>query len=344
MFNKFIQRPVLSIVISLVIVFLGILSMLGLPVTQFPSISPPKVNITADYPGANGELMIKAVVIPLERAINGVPGMKYITSDAGNDGEASVQVVFNLGTDPNQAAINIQNRVASVTNKLPPLVIREGLKITREEPNMLLYVNLFSNDSKTDQKFLYNYADINILSDLKRVNGVGFADILGNRDYAMRIWLKPDRMLAYKISADEVMESLSNQSLEASPGKTGESSGKRSQAFEYVLKYKGRYTTKEGYENIVVRSNANGELLRLKDVASVEFGSSMYDIYSSINGKPSAAITVKQSYGSNASQVIKDVKAKLEELKNRSQKEWITKSVTMLLNFWMRLSKKYFIR
>ncbi len=315
MFNKFIQRPVLSIVISLVIVFLGILAMTGLPVTQFPSISPPKVNITADYPGANGELMIKAVVIPLERAINGVPGMKYITSDAGNDGEASVQVVFNLGTDPNQAAINIQNRVASVINKLPPLVVREGLKITREEPNMLLYVNLFSDDSKTDQKFLYNYADINILSDLKRVNGVGFADILGNRDYAMRIWLKPDRMLAYKISADEVMESLSNQSLEASPGKTGESSGKRSQAFEYVLKYKGRFTTQAGYENIVVRSNSNGELLRLKDVADVEFGSSMYDIYSSIDGKPSAAITIKQSYGSNASQVIKDVKAKLEELK-----------------------------
>lgn len=315
MFNKFIQRPVLSIVISLVIVFLGVLAMTSLPVTQFPSISPPKVNITADYPGANGELMVKAVVIPLERALNGVPGMKYITSDAGNDGEASIQVVFNLGTDPNQAAINVQNRVASVINKLPPLVVREGLKITREEPNMLLYVNLFSKEKSADQKFLYNYADINILSDLKRVNGVGFADILGNRDYAMRIWLKPDRMLAYKISADEIMESLSNQSLEASPGKTGESSGKRSQAFEYVLKYKGRYTTKEGYENIVVRSNANGELLRLKDVANVEFGSSMYDIYSSIDGKPSAAITIKQSYGSNASQVIKDVKAKLEELK-----------------------------
>lgn len=315
MFNKFIQRPVLSIVISLVIIFLGVLAITGLPVTQFPSISPPKVNITAAYPGANGELMVKAVVIPLERAINGVPGMKYITSDAGNDGEASIQVVFNLGTDPNQAAINIQNRVASVINKLPPLVVREGLKITREEPNMLLYINLFSKDKGTDQKFLYNYADINILSDLKRVNGVGFADIIGNRDYAMRIWLKPDRMLAYKISADEIMESLSNQSLEASPGKTGESSGKRSQAFEYVLKYKGRYTTKEGYGNIVVRSNPQGELLRLKDVADIEFGSSMYDIYSSIDGKPSAAISIKQSYGSNASQVIKDVKSKLEELK-----------------------------
>ncbi|MFA6059859.1 MAG: efflux RND transporter permease subunit [Taibaiella sp.] len=315
MFNKFIQRPVLSIVISLIIVFLGALAITNLPVTQFPSISPPKVNVTADYPGANGELMIKSVIIPLERALNGVPGMKYMTSDAGNDGEASIQVVFNLGTDPNQAALNVQNRVASVVNKLPPLVVREGVKITREESNMLMYVNLYSKDPKADQKFLFNYADINLLSELKRVNGVGYADILGNREYAMRIWLKPDRMLAYKISADEVMEALSSQSLEASPGKTGESSGKRSQAFEYVLKYSGRFTTKEQYQNVVVRANPDGELLRLKDVADVEFGSSMYDIYSNLNGRPSAAIVLKQSYGSNASQVIADVKTKLEEIK-----------------------------
>ncbi|MDR7211420.1 efflux RND transporter permease subunit [Flavobacterium piscis] len=318
MFNKFIQRPVLSIVISLIIVFLGILAVTNLPVTQFPSISPPKVNVTADYPGSNGELMIKSVIIPLEKALNGVPGMKYMTSDAGNDGEASIQVVFNLGTDPNQAAINVQNRVASVVNKLPPLVVREGVKITREESSMLMYVNLYSNDKNTDQKFLYNFAEINILSELKRVNGVGFADVLGTREYAMRIWLKPDRMLAYKISADEIMEALASQSLEASPGKTGESSGKRSQAFEYVLKYSGRFTTKEQYGNVILRSNPNGEILRLKDVANVEFGSSMYDIYSNLNGKPSAAIVLKQSYGSNASQVIKDVKAKLAEIKKTS--------------------------
>nr|WP_121272593.1 efflux RND transporter permease subunit [Pedobacter schmidteae] len=318
MFNKFIHRPVLSIVISLIIVFLGVLAMSHLPVTQFPSISPPKVNITAEYPGANGELMIKSVIIPLERAINGVPGMKYIASDAGNDGEASIQVVFNLGTDPNQASVNIQNRVASVVNKLPPLVVREGVKITREESNMLMYINLYSKDPKMDQKFLFNFADINVLSELKRVDGVGVADILGNREYAMRIWLKPDRMLAYKISADEVLEALNQQSLEASPGKTGESSGKRSQTFEYVLKYPGRFTNKEGYENIILRSSPNGDILRLKDVANVEFGSSMYDIYSNLNGKASAAITVKQSYGSNASQVIKDIKAKMEELKKTS--------------------------
>ena len=318
MFNKFIQRPVLSIVISLIIVFLGVLAMSHLPVTQFPSISPPKVNITAEYPGANGELMIKSVIIPLERAINGVPGMKYMASDAGNDGEATIQVIFNLGTDPNQASVNIQNRVASVVNKLPPLVVREGVKITREESNMLMYINLYSKDPKTDQKFLYNFADINLLSELRRVDGVGVADILGSREYAMRIWLKPDRMLAYKISADEVLEALNQQSLEASPGKTGESSGKRSQSFEYVLKYPGRYTTKEQYADIILRSTDKGEILRLKDVATIEFGSAMYDIYSNLNGHASAAITVKQSYGSNASQVIKDIKAKMEEIKKSS--------------------------
>ncbi|UYQ92326.1 efflux RND transporter permease subunit [Chitinophaga horti] len=318
MFNKFIQRPVLSIVISLIIVFLGVLAIIQLPVTQFPSISPPKVNVTAAYPGANGELMVKSVLIPLERALNGVPGMKYMQSDAGNDGEATIQVVFNLGTDPNQAALNVQNRVASVVNKLPPLVVREGVKVSREESNMLMYINLYSTDPNADQKFLFNFADINILPELKRVDGVGYADILGNREYAMRIWLKPDRMLAYKISAEEVMAALSSQSLEASPGKTGESSGKRSQAFEYVLKYTGRFTTKDGYEDVILRSSPNGEILRLKDVAEVEFGSSMYDIYSNLNGKPSAAIVLKQSYGSNASQVIENVKARMKEIKGTS--------------------------
>lgn len=316
MFNKFIHRPVLSIVISLMITLLGVIALTQLPVTQFPSISPPKVNITAEYPGANGELMTKAVVIPIERAINGVPGIKYIASDAGNDGEASIQVVFNSGTDPNVASLNIQNRVASVINKLPPIVVREGVKISREESNMLLYVNLYSNDPGIDEKFLFNFADINILSELKSVDGVGFADVLGNREYAMRIWLKPDRMTAYKISADEVLKALDEQSLEASPGRTGESSGKTSQTFEYVLKYPGRFTTKEGYENIVLRSNPNGEMLRVKDVADVEFGSSYYDIYSKLNGKASAAIVIKQSYGSNAQQVIKNVKAKLAEIKS----------------------------
>lgn len=314
MFNRFINRPVLSIVISLIIVFLGILAMTQLPVTQFPAISPPKVNVKAEYPGANGELMIKAVIIPLERAINGVPGMKYMASDAGNDGEASIQIVFDLGTDPNQASVNVQNRVASVVNKLPPIVVREGVKITREESNMLMYINMYSDEKDLDGNFMFNFADINVVSELRRVPGVGVADILGNREYAMRIWLKPDRMTAYKISSEEVMKSLEEQSLEASPGRAGESSGIKSQSFEYVLKYSGRFTTEEEYGNIILKVNPNGEILRLKDVADIHFGSAMYDIYSTLNGRPSAAIVLKQSYGSNASQVIKDVKAKMEEL------------------------------
>ncbi|MBL7816140.1 MAG: efflux RND transporter permease subunit [Saprospiraceae bacterium] len=318
MFNRFIHRPVLSIVISLIILFLGGLALVQLPVTQFPTISPPKVNIAAEYPGANAELMIKAVVIPLERAINGTPGVKYVASDAGNDGVASIQVVFELGTDPNIASVNIQNRVASVVNKLPPIVVREGVKITREESNMLMYINVFSKDSTLDDKFIYNFADINLLTELKRINGVGYADILGDREYSMRIWLKPDRMLAYKISAEEVMKALEEQSLEASPGRTGESSGRKSQSFEYVLKYTGRYSNKEGYENIVLRAGENGELLHLKDVADIEFGSTYYDLYSRLNGRVSAAITIKQSYGSNASETIKRIKARMEELKESS--------------------------
>ena len=318
MFKKFIRRPVLSIVISLIIVFLGVLSLVKLPVTQFPSISPPKVNISASYPGANNELLIKSVIIPLERSINGVPGMKYMASDAGNDGEASIQVVFDLGTDPNVAAVNVQNHISSAINKLPPLVVREGVKITREEPNMLMYINMYSDDKKANQKFLFNYADINVLSELKRIKGVGDVDILGTREYAMRVWLKPDRMTSYNISADEVMQALDEQSIEASPGKTGESSGKRSQSFEYILKYPGRYNNEKDYGNIILKSTSNGEFVRLKDVADIEFGSSMYDIYSTLNGKPSAAITVKQSYGSNASEVIKNVKTLMDELQKNN--------------------------
>jgi HAE1 family hydrophobic/amphiphilic exporter-1 len=318
MIKKLISRPVFSIVISIVIVLLGLLSLIQLPVTQFPSVSPPKVNIVAEYPGANAELMIKAVVIPLERALNGVPGVKYIASDAGNDGACSITVVFKLGTDPNIASVNVQNRVAAVNNKLPPQVIKEGIKISREESNMLMYVNLISKDSNLDVNFLYNYADINLLSELKKIDGVGFADILGNREYAMRVWLKPDRMVAYNISADEVLQAIDEQNLEAAPGKTGESSGKQAQTFQYVLKYPGRYNTKEGYENIILRSSASGQAIKVKDVADVEFGSSYYDLYSKMDGKPSAAIMIKQSYGSNAREVIQNIKTKLDEIKQTS--------------------------
>ena len=314
MFKKFIRRPVLAIVISLIITLVGVIALFQLPITQFPSISPPKVNVVADYPGANNELTINSVVIPLEQALNGVPGMKYIESDAGNDGEGEINVVFNLGTDPNVDAINVQNRVSAATNKLPAAVVREGVKISREEPNILMYINLYSDDPKADQKFLFNYADINITPELKRVEGVGDIDILGTRNYAMRIWLKPDKLTTYKLSADDVIQALEDQSIEASPGKLGESGGKRPEAFEYVLKYPGRYTSPKQYGEIILKSNSNGQFVRLKDVADIDFGSEMYDIYSTLNGKPSAAITLKQSYGSNANQVIKNVKQTMTKL------------------------------
>ncbi len=314
MFKMFIRRPVLSIVVSLLIVFVGTLSLFNLPVTQYPSISPPKVNVVADYPGANNELLIKSVVIPLEQALNGVPGMKYIESDAGNDGEGEINVVFKLGTDPNVDAVNVQNRVSAATNKLPAAVVREGVKISREEPNILMYINLYSDDPKADQKFLFNYADINISPELQRVDGVGDLDILGTRNYAMRVWLKPDKLTAYNLSADDVNQALENQSIEASPGKLGESSGKRPESFEYVLKYPGRYTTPEEYGNIILKANPDGQFVRLKDVADIDFGSEMYDIYSTLNGHPSAAITLKQAYGSNARDVIKNVKKTMASL------------------------------
>src|SRR5574344_639927 len=317
MFKKFIRRPVLSIVVSLIIVFIGTLSLFNLPVKQYPSISPPKVNVIANYPGANNELLIKSVVIPLEQVLNGVPGMKYIESDAGNDGEGEINVVFKLGTDPNVDAINVQNRVSAATNKLPAAVVREGVKISREEPNILMYINLYSDDPKADQKFLFNYADINISPELRRVDGVGDLDILGTRNYAMRIWLKPDKLTAYNLSADDVNQALEDQSIEASPGKLGESSGKRPESFEYVLKYPGRYTQPEEYGNIILKSNPNGQFVRLKDVADIDFGTEMYDIYSTLNGHPSAAITLKQAYGSNARDVIQNVKKTM----NRLQKD-----------------------
>lgn len=315
MFKKFIHRPVLSISISLVIIFLGILAINSLPVSQFPSIAPPRVNIFIAYPGASADVLVKSVLVPMEKAINGTPGMKYMTSDATSAGEATIQVVFELGTDPNQAVVSVKNRIEQVTNRLPPLVQREGIIVSRSQPNMLMYVNLFSEAKGADQKFLYNYASVNILPELKRLHGVGQAKILGSRQYAMRIWLKPDRMRAYNVSTEEIMEALAEQSIIGSPGRIGRSSGKTSQALEYVLTYPGRYNKPEEYENVIIRASSEGEVLHLKDIARVEFGSEFYDIYSNLDNRPSAAITLKQTYGSNASEVIEEVKEKLEEIK-----------------------------
>jgi HAE1 family hydrophobic/amphiphilic exporter-1 len=318
MFSKFIERPVLAIVISLIITLLGLLAVTQLPMTQFPAIAPPEVNVTTEYTGANAETSVKAVITPLERAINGVPGMKYMSSDAGNDGVSVIQIIFEIGTDPDVAAVNVQNRVAAVMAELPSEVIKNGVKIAKEENSMLMYLNIFSSNDALDEKFLYNFTDINVLAELKRIPGVGFADIMGAKEYAMRIWLKPDRMLSYNIAADEVVERLQDQNVEAAPGKLGESSEKKGQALQYVLKYTGKYTTEEEYGNIPLKANPNGELLRLKDVADIELSTTYYDVVSKFNGRPSAAIMLKQLPGSNASQVIRDIKTRMAELKQTS--------------------------
>lgn len=318
MVRMFIQRPVLSLVISLFFVLLGLLSLVSLPVTQYPDIAPPAVSVVTKYTGANAEVCAKAVVTPLERAINGVPGMTYMTSVSGNDGTSVIQIYFKVGTDPDLAAVNVQNRVATVLDELPEEVIKAGVSTEKEINSMLMYINLRSDDPTMDEKFIYNFADINVLLALKRIDGVGFAQIMGNRDYAMRVWLKPDRLDAYELSAEDVIQALKANNVEAAPGKIGESSGGKSQAMQYVLKYTGKLTQENQYENIVVKTTETGELLRLKDVADIEFGSVQYEVSSKENATPSAAIVLKQRPGSNASKVIEDVKAALAEMKEKS--------------------------
>lgn len=315
MFNLFLKRPVLAIVLSLVIIFMGALAVKTLPTSQFPEIAPPVVMVSASYPGASAKSLAESVIIPLEQSINGAWGMRYMTSDATSAGEANIQVIFNPGTDINQALVQVSNRVQQVTNRLPILVQREGVVITPVIPSMLMYVNLYSKDKNANMKFLFNYAGVNMIPEIQRINGIGQARILGSRQYAMRVWLNPDRMRAYKVSPDEVMEALNDQSIIGKPGRIGRGDSKQAEALEYVLAYTDRFSDPKEYENVIIRANPQGEILRLRDVASVALGSEYYDIYSNLNGHPSAAIVLKQTYGSNASKVIEDVKAKLAELK-----------------------------
>jgi hydrophobic/amphiphilic exporter-1 (mainly G- bacteria), HAE1 family len=315
MTTRFIHRPVLSIVISLIITLMGVLSMTQLPMTLFPNVAPPEVNVTVEYTGANAETVTKAAIVPLERAINGVPGMKYLSSDAGNDGVGVVQIIFETGTDPDLAAVNVQSRITDIMGELPAEVVKNGVAIAKEENSILMYLNVYSTDDGLEEKFLYNFTDINVLAELKRIPGVGYADILGAKEYAMRVWLNPDKMLTYNISASEVIEALQEQNIEAAPGKVGESSDKESQSLQYVLKYTGKFNSKEEYENIPIRSNTNGDILRVKDIAEVEFSTAYYDVEAKLNGRPTAAVMLKQLPGSNASKVIKDVKKRIEEIK-----------------------------
>jgi HAE1 family hydrophobic/amphiphilic exporter-1 len=318
MFSKVLQRPALAIVISLIILFLGGLSIIRMPVSQFPNVAPVVVLVSITYPGASAKVLEESVLSQLDLAINGVQDMKYMISDATSAGEATIQVVFHLGTDPKDATVNVLNRINQVKNQLPPLVQREGIIVTNVSPNMLMYLNLYSTDENADMQFLFNYAYISLIPELSRIRGVGSARILGTRQFAMRVWLKPDRMRAYNISTEKVMKALEEQSVIGTPGRLGRADSRTSQSLEYVLTYKGRFNKAEEYGNVILRATKEGEILRLKDVAEVELGSEFYDLYSDLDGHPSAAIVIKQSYGSNASEVIKAIKAKLQEARKKS--------------------------
>ena len=315
MFKNFIKRPVLAIALSLAIVFTGILAITKAPIAQFPEIAPPRVNIFIEFPGSNADVLVKSTLTILERAINGVQGMQYMLSDATSASEASIEIIFEPGTDPTLAAVRVKSRVDQVMSNLPPLVQREGVIISPLQPSMLMYLNLYSKDNSVDEKFLFNYANTYILPELQRIKGMGFAQAIGSRSFAIRVWLNPERMRAYNISATDVLKSIDEQSVLARPGRVGLSSGKTAQSQEYVFTYKGWYNTPEQYDNIVVRANADGEILKLKDIAKVEVGSEFVDIYSNKDGHPSASLVLKQNPGSNAKIVIDDVKAKLQEMK-----------------------------
>ncbi len=318
MVEMFIRRKVLSLVISIIIVLLGVMALLKLPITQFPDIVPPSVTVTARYTGANAEVSANAVALPLERAINGVPGMTYMSTVTSNDGLTLIQVFFEVGIDPDVAAVNVQNRVTTVLDELPEEVIRAGVTTEKEVNSMLMYLNITSKDESQDEQFIYNFTDINILQELKRIDGVGRAEIMGQKEYSMRVWLDPQKMAAYHISADEVITSLQKQNIAAAPGKVGETSGKTSSQLQYVIKYTGKFYDPKQYEEVPIRSDANGTILKLKDIAKVEFGAMNYGMVSKTDGRPSASIMMKQRPGSNASEVIKNVKAKMADLKETS--------------------------
>lgn len=315
MFNQFIRRPVFAIVISVMIVFIGILAIKKLPISQFPDIAPTTVNIFIAYPGASADVLVKSTLITLEQAINGVQDMRYIATDATSAGEATLRIIFEPGTDPNDAVIRVKTRVDQVMPLLPELVQREGVIITPIQPSMLMYVNLYSKTKSIDEKFLFNYATVKMIPEIQRTRGVARAQILGSRRYAMRVWLNPDRMRAYNISVEEVMKALGEQSIIGRPGRIGQSSGIAAQSLEYVLTYKGRYSEPKEYEDIIIRANSEGESIHLRDIAKIELGSEFFDIYSNLDGQPSAAIVLRQNYGSNASDVIKEVKEKLDVMK-----------------------------
>lgn len=311
MLKTFIERPVLSTVISILIVILGLLGLTVLPVTQYPDIAPPSVQIAASYPGANAQTILESVIVPIEEQVNGVEGMDYITSTASNDGSASISVVFKQGIDPDIAAVNVQNRVSRATPLLPAEVTRSGVSTQKQQSSSLMFLSFYSENKNYDATFIQNYVNINVIPEIKRVNGVGDASVFGARNYAMRVWLDPAKMANYGLVPADVTAAINEQSLEAAAGQLGENSG---ESFQYIIKYSGKYKTETQYEDIVIKSLPNGQVLRLKDVAEIQLGSQTYSGYSELNGHPAVAMAIYQTPGSNAQDIINDIKTELSNI------------------------------
>lgn len=307
--DKFINRPVLSTVISIIIVILGVLGLLSLPVTQYPDIAPPTVRVSASYTGANAQTVLNSVIAPLEEQINGVEDMMYMTSTATNTGEADIEIYFKQGTDPDMAAVNVQNRVAKAQGLLPSEVTKIGVITAKRQTSMLLGFTLYSSDDKFDEIFLENYMKINLIPQIQRVAGVGEAMVMG-ADYSIRIWLKPDVMAQYKLMPDDISAALAEQNIEAAPGQFGE---RGNQSFQYIMKYKGRLQTETEFEDIIIRANPDGEILRLKDVARIELGGVTYGYSTKANAHPGITSIIFQTAGSNATEIINNIKAIMEE-------------------------------
>ena len=307
--DRFINRPVLSTVISILIVILGLIGLATLPITQYPDIAPPTVSVRATYQGANAQTVLNSVIAPLEDQINGVENMMYMTSNAANNGSAEISIYFKQGTDPDMAAVNVQNRVSMAQGLLPAEVTQVGVTTQKRQTSMLMVFSIYDEKDQYDIEFLENYANINLIPEIKRVNGVGDATVLG-QEYSMRIWLKPDVMAQYKLIPSDVAGALAEQNIEAAPGQFGE---RGNQSFQYTIRYKGRLQQPEEFENIVIKALENGEVLRMKDIADIELGRLSYNFNNTVNGHKAVSCIVYQMAGTNATQTISDLEQVLSK-------------------------------
>ncbi|NGM89491.1 hydrophobe/amphiphile efflux-1 family RND transporter, partial [Parapusillimonas sp. SGNA-6] len=299
MLKQFISRPVLATVVSILLVILGLVSLVMLPVSRFPEIAPPSVIVSLSYPGANAETVATSVLLPIEEAINGVENMTYIKSSSSNSGSGSVQVFFKTGTNPEIASVNVQTRISKATSAIPAEVNESGITVMPRQSGVIMTINLYSDHQDTiyDETFLQAYAQINLMRPLLRVDGVAQVSRLGARDYAMRLWLNPEKLALYNLIPKDVMDAIKDQNFEIAPGRFGETSG---EAFETVIKHKGRLTQPEEFQNIVVKTNKDGSVLYLRDIARIEFGATNLSSDNKVNGYPGLTLNITQTSGSNA--------------------------------------------